>query len=555
MSNRNIPLTRPRGSVGRGAEACVDPGVIDGYLRDASGEVGTADAVFRPGSEADIAVVLRRAHREGIGVTVVACQTSTTASSVPREGWVLSTEKFVGIGAIDAPGLSAVCAAGEVLGVFQDRLAEDRLLYPPDPTSRYECSLGGSIACNASGPRSHRYGATRNWVRALRIVLSCGEVLEVRRGDWVVARGEAFQLEHAEEPEVCALHGGDGHDAVSLRSIRVPGFSLPAGIKHAVGYLGGDEVDLIDLFIGSEGTLGVVTEVEVELVPAPAGCFSFLAFFGSESGALDLIERTRADASQRTALRPDSLEWFDRASLDLIASAMPDFEVPGRAAVALFVEQMTGDDDQPGNSNLAEEWFALLDDCGALVDRAGGVRVALTFDQRDELRRVRHAVPTGVNERAARNGMPKLGTDLAVADGDLRNVVALYHQAAQSPVDLLDSATADSLRRELDAEVLPERLDAVTFGHVGDNHLHMNFLPRNPGELLLARTVYAELARRVIAMGGSVSAEHGIGKTKRAALRQQVGESGYADMLAVKRALDPGHVLGRGNLFEEAELS
>lgn len=545
-------LVPPRGRVGAGAVACDDPEIIGGYLRDASQLTGSASCLFRPENEADIAATLARAHREGVPLTVVAAQTSTTASSVPMEGWVLSTERLTEIGEVDAKGLSATCEPGVILGAFQARVAGEGLLFPPDPTSRYECSVGGAVLCNASGPRSHRYGATRNWVRGLRVVLTCGEVLELSRGQYVARRGECFELVHRRESAECALRESANELREGCTKVPVPGFSLGADIKNAAGYVGGDEVDLIDLFIGSEGTLGVVSEVHVELLPSPAGCLSLFVFFGSEASALDLIEQTRERNVGRSPMRPDSIEWFDRASLSLIAEAVPSFDVPDEAQVALFMEQMTSTEDP--DASLIEGWLELLEANGAIVEGAGAVRVAQTAEQHEQLRFVRHAVPTGVNERVAQNGMPKLGTDLAVGDAHLRTMLDLYHRAADAPLTLL----SDDVLRELttQCDVLeagaapPATLDAVSFGHVSDNHLHVNFLPQSEPELLLARSVIAELTHVAVGMGGSVSAEHGIGKTKRAALRQQVGECGVNEMLAVKKALDPRLVLGRGNLFE-----
>ncbi|MCP5041988.1 MAG: hypothetical protein GY944_13245, partial [bacterium] len=271
------------------------------------------------------------------------------------------------------------------------------------------------------------------------------------------------------------------------------------------------------------------------------------ACFDQEAAALDLVERARDAGRSGALVRPDSLEWFDRASLDLIEADTGGFEIPKTARVAVFVEQLIRADDAAQEEPLLDAWFTLLGDCGAAVESRAWVRVARTADQHEHLRRVRHAVPAGVNERAARNGMPKLGTDLAVPDARLRSVVELYHRAAQEPLGLLREGN----RRVLsDGEGAPTSLDTVTFGHVGDNHLHVNFLPVDARGLELAEHVYAELTRRVIALGGSPSAEHGIGKLKHAALRQYVGEVGLRDMLRVKRALDPRGVLGRGNLFE-----
>lgn len=544
-----IPVERPRGEVAGGATPCSDASIVAGYVRDASGRVGHAEALYRPQCEADVAAVLARAQREGAAVTVVAGQTSTTASSVPQGGWVLSMEKLARQHAAEPSTRTARCEAGANLGAFQDRLLEQGWLYPPDPTSRYECTLGGSIACNASGPRSHRFGATRSWIRALRVVLACGEVLALRRGQAVASHAEGFEIQHANDPACCAWASGG---KPRTTRIAAPRFAIPQDVKNASGYFGGSEVDLIDLFVGSEGTLGVVTEVEVALVPEPVDCLNLLACFPDEASALDLVERAREASREAKPIRADSLEWFDRASLELIEHALPEFACPPAAGAAVFIEQLMDEVEAQHATSKLEAWSALLQSTGALVDAPGGVRVAQTASQREALRRARHAVPVGVNERAARNGMPKLGTDFAVADAHLRTVVALYHEAAARPLEFLG---ADGRRALPPNAGYPANLEAVTFGHVGDNHLHMNFLPGSGAARVLSEHVYAELTRRVIALGGTPSAEHGIGKIKRAALRQRLGDVGYAEMLQLKRALDPNGSLGRGNLFDECETA
>jgi D-lactate dehydrogenase (cytochrome) len=136
----------------------------------------------------------------------------------------------------------------------------------------------------------------------------------------------------------------------------------------------------------------------------------------------------------------------------------------------------------------------------------------------------------------------------------MRELLALYERASREPWALLDAAGRAALLAELDAQDpeqagIPDQLDTVSFGHIGDNHLHVNFLPTSPAGLALARAVYAQLTRRAIALGGTPSAEHGIGKIKHAALRELVGAEGIEGMRRVKRALDPSGCLGRGNLF------
>ena len=137
------------------------------------------------------------------------------------------------------------------------------------------------------------------------------------------------------------------------------------------------------------------------------------------------------------------------------------------------------------------------------------------------MRALRHAIPAGVNERVVRNGMPKVGTDLAVPDAALDAMMDAYEAA---PVD------------------------HVLFGHIGDNHLHLNLLPRTPAELATAKAYYDELARLAIRLGGTVSAEHGIGKTKVHQLGWMIGDDTVKAFRALKRFVDPGWILGRGNI-------
>jgi D-lactate dehydrogenase (cytochrome) len=518
--------------VGEGVRVIVDPGVIAGYLQDASLHTGRAEALFRPRCEAEVAAIVARAQREGVPVTVVAAQTSTTASSVPEGGWILSTEKLAGMGAVDSAARRALCEPGLNLEAFQAAVEEHGLFYPPDPTSRADCTVGGSVACNASGARSHRFGATRHWVRALRVVLPCGEVVALERGRHRVDHAVGFEVEHGDG---CALERG------GVQSLPIPGFAFADGVKNATGLFGGAEIDPIDLFIGGEGTLGVVTEVEVDLIPAPGGSLDLFVCVPDEDTGLALVEEARACGRRGEVVRPDSLEWFDRASLALIDEDGAALPVPANAHAAIYIEQLCETAEAARSDELLDAWFALLRRVGGELDDEANVVLATTHAEREVLHRARHAVPVGVNERAARNAMPKLGTDLAVDDAHLRDVMALYRLAREVPLQLL----GDGVRSDLVADSVA----SVTFGHVGDNHLHMNFLPKNASERALAEAVRDELTTRVIAWGGSPSAEHGIGKLKCAALRQRVGEGAYGEMLATRLALDPAQILGRGNLF------
>ena len=463
-------------------ELITDPGVLEGYLTDASNTRGRADGLFRPRNAEEVAEVLARATAEGVPVTVTAQRTSTTGGPVPDGGWLLSTERLNRILSLDE------AEAGVILGAFQTEVERAGRFFPPDPTSRAECTLGAALACNASGARTFRYGPARPWVEEVELVTPTGEILRATRQTPIPAGWP------------------------------VPRWPLPQ-VKTAAGYEPAD--NLLDLAIGQEGTLGVLTRARVRLTDLPRGVLSLIAFFPDTPSLLAMVTRAR-DGAQRPgrpatpgSLNPRAIEYFDRHSLDLVRARVPD--LPDAAHGALFLE-IEHDGEAP-----IEAWYEALLDGGALID---ATIVAEDAAGRARLSAVRHAVPAGVNEQIVRNGMPKVGTDFAVPDAALPQMMAAY-----------------------EAVTLPH----ILFGHIGDNHLHCNLLPRDAAELQAARALYRALALQAVALGGTVSAEHGIGKLKRGLLAEMVGPDTLAAFVALKRAVDPSWILGRGTMLDVPE--
>lgn len=463
-------------------DVVTDPSILEGYLTDASNVRGHADALLRPASADEVAEIVRHCQANAIPLTVAAARTSTTAAPVPFGGWVMSTERLSRVIAIDEH--TATAEAGVYLGALQSEIEARGRFYPPDPTSRNECTLGASIACNASGARTFRYGPTRPWVLALDVVLPTGERRMFRRGDPVPADWPAPRWR---EPDV----------------------------KTAAGYA--PPRDALDLFIGQEGTLGVVVGATVRLTTLPAGVVGLFAYFPSRAHAVAFVERSRAAAraDRHGPLSPRCLEYFDHHCLSFARERIGG--VPDDARAALFCEQEI---EACGEDAHLAAWWDALSECGALVD---ATVVATDPAGQEQLRALRHAVPAGINERVIGNGMPKVGTDLAVPDAALTEMMERYEAAP---------------------------MDHVLFGHIGDNHLHLNLLPTSAAELERARVFYAELARRAVALGGTVSAEHGIGKLKKAYLAMMVDADTLARFRALKRHLDPAWILGRGTLFD-----
>lgn len=447
------------------------------YLIDASGFQGSADRAFAPESEAALAGILREAASGAIPVTIAGAGTGLTGGRVPQGGWVVSLERLNRIEI--HPGF-AVCGAGALLQDLQSAAAQGRQFYAPDPTE-WGASLGGTIATNASGSRSFQYGDTRRHVRALRVVLASGEILALRRGE-----KPPFDL---------------------------PSIDPPATTKNTAGYFLRPDMDFLDLFIGSEGTLGVITEAEITLLPAPEALFTGVVFFDSDSAALDAVKAWRPLKSASLRM----LEYMDEASLRLLRSRFP--EIPAEARAALLIEQEAGKSD-----DVEEAWIERLEAAHALLEASW---FATSAADRERFRKFRHAVPEAVNDLIRKNSLTKMGSDFAVPVEKNGEMLRIYREA-------------------LDRE-FPGRY--VVFGHIGDAHLHANILPAGPDEWRRAKELMTRFATEAVALGGTVSAEHGLGKRKKDLLPIQFNPEQIAAMRGVKARLDPRNLLGQGTLF------
>jgi D-lactate dehydrogenase (cytochrome) len=480
-------------------------------LSDASNlRGGFADSIKYPSSAGQVSEILRESYYEDLPVTVSGGGTGIVGGRVPFGGVVLSTRALNRISGIekqsDGTGVGRA-EAGVVLRDFSRAVTSEGLFYPPDPTE-WSCFIGGTIATNASGARTFRYGPTRNYVNGLRLALSNGDLFEIKRGEFFAGWDGGFSL------PVCER----------VISGRIPGYSMPATRKNAAGYFCRPGMDLIDLFIGSEGTLAVVIEAELKLLPAPAEILGGIVFFAQDEQLLDLVARLRdsANTNKNSPIRPISIEYFDGNSLNFLRSKFDS--IPVNAAGAVFFEQeIESNDDE-----TMEAWYSLLESSGALLDESW---FAENESDRARLKEFRHALPVLVNEWLTRHGQKKISTDMAVPDSEFAAMFEFYK-----------------------SELQQSGLKSVTFGHIGDNHLHVNILPADDAESAKARKLYSTFIHRAVAAGGTVSAEHGIGKLKREYLMVQFGENGIREMAALKRLFDPKGILGRGNMIPEEFL-
>lgn len=448
-----------------------DRTVRESYAADASGLHLVPETVARPGSVEEVIELLRRATADRMPVTCAGAQTSTTGASITDKGMLMSLRALDRISPIDEATRTIKVGPGALVGEIKRTVAAAGLLFAPDPTSEEESTIGGAIACNASGARTFKYGATRKHVQAIKVVLANGELMEFRRTN----------LE-----------------------------------KNTVGYAFAH--DPIDWFIGSEGTLGIVVEAELALLPLPAHVVGLAIFFRSEEEALRFVVATR---ESRTVV-PRCIEYFDQQAIEIARTVAQDGILPGSGVAMIYVEEEVGDDLDLTLGRWSE-----------LIERISPDFDPVVFDGEASLRearKIRHSIPATMNERGSRcrdAGGRKVSTDWAVP----------YHKVAEAV------STARALAKGRGVE------QPVIYGHAGNGHPHQNFIARDAKELATIEEIVEQTLKRVLALGGTVAAEHGIGKIKRRWLPLQMNGLQIAMMTAVKRELDPLGILAPGNIL------
>jgi D-lactate dehydrogenase (cytochrome) len=489
-----------------------DEAVVSAFLSDAAHVPGGfAAGVAAPRTEGEVAALVVAADR----VLPVGAQSSLTGGATPRGEVVLNTRALT---SIEAPqGREIRVGAGVPLAALQRTLAARGLYYPPVPTFDGAC-VGGTIATNAAGAATFKHGSTRDWVRAMTVVLASGDVLDLRRGEVTASPDGWFEVQRS--------------DGAVVR-VRVPTYSMPEVSKLSAGYFARPRMDLIDLFIGSEGTLGVIVEAALEVIPLPRRLVALVRCDG-DAQALGLTTALRAAAvgvDSAAGLDVSAVEYMDDRSL----RAVPD-EAFARAGVArpssesvLLLIQIEADADEAAVVNRLHELLAssrITDD--PIVALQGDTRGAQRlFD-------LREAVPASVNALVAaakarvHPEIQKTAADPVVPFSRLADSIALYRTAFES-----------------------RGLDYAIWGHLSDGNLHPNLIPRTLDDVHRGREAILEIARGVIAMGGAPLAEHGVGRStlKQRQLRELYGEGGIAQMREVKRALDPTAKLAPGVLF------
>ncbi len=429
-------------------------------------------AVISPRAEQEIGVVLQLANKYRVPVTVRGRGTTLMGSAAPvRGGWVLDMLKLKKI-SIDADAGLAHVEAGATTGNIQRAAEAKGWFYPPDPSSKEYCTIGGNIACNAGGMHGGKYGVTRDFVVALRGFLPTGELVQ-----W----GTATK-------------------------------------KFAAGF------NLRDLWIGSEGMLGVVTGAVLKLIPQPAARWTLLTAFTDEVAALKaarVLFRSRVQPAICEFLDRESVLCAERATGRTVFPGQPFDSAQGGAARPVILLEFAG-----AVSEVEDLKFEVLAWARA---QALAFQEARNRDEVEQLWAVRRKCSGAMFEL----GDAKLNEDIVIP---MRN----YEKFARF---------LTRLKRE-------SRLPIPTFGHVADGNLHVNIMYHraNPTETKAAEAAVQKLMETVVALGGAISGEHGIGLAKTPFLRLQHRPAQVKAMQAVKRALDPRGICNPGKMFEVVRI-
>ena len=512
--------------------ANTDEALIERYLDDAAHYPGgQAEAVVRPRTVDELSAFLREPRK----VLAVGAQSSLTGGATPQGDVVIATEL---LNSVEVRGDRIHVGAGVTLQAVQDALATRGRWLPPVPTF-LGAFAGGAVATGAAGAATFKYGTVREWVDRLTIVLAGGDILEVTRGECIASAEGTFEIE----------------TSTGVRVVRLPRLAMPDVPKKSAGYFVEPEMDLIDLFIGSEGTLGVIAAVTFRTALLPAGVCRAFVPAATEAGGIALVDELRRQAAATwhsgdpNGIDISAIEHIDARSIDIVCEdgvdRKLDIHLPRGSGIVLLIDlelspaHAAADSwrviesalDRAATDSPLTRFCRLLDRHHALDD----AEIALPGDRSRAaaFAELREAVPAGVNRRVAAakqqdGGISKTAADMIVPCDRFAEMMAVC--------------------RRLFAE---RGLDLAVWGHISDGNVHPNVIPRSADDVRQGRDAILELGDAVIAMGGCPLAEHGVGRNpvKQALLRRLYGESGMAAMRALKLSLDPHDILASGVIF------
>ncbi len=444
-----------------GAEhVLTDPEQLVPYGHDES-DLGDfpPQVVVRVGSASEVSAILRLCGDQGVPVTPSAARSGKSGGSLPVHGGLsLSVERLNRILAIRKEDLTGTVQAGVITGDYMKAVEAQGLFYPPDPASLAFCTLGGNVAENAGGPRALKYGVTREYILGLEVVLPTGEILRTGKRT----------------------------------------------IKGVAGY------DITALIVGSEGMLGVVTEITTKLLPLPREVQTGLCLFKDSGAASRAVSAVLA-----AGVLPRALEFIDDVAIAASAAAKAPFQFPPSCGAAVLVEV---------DGNVPEACSREIERVGEICQREGAIDVLLaqSESQRRDIWETRRRV--SINLKALHP--LKISEDIAVPRSRIPDMVA-----------------------EIRAIGGKLGLQVSCYGHAGDGNLHANVLYDRPEERPRVDEAVGDMLRAAIGMGGTITGEHGVGLAKKEFLELEQGPDLIALQRRLKALFDPKGILNPGKMF------
>lgn len=447
--------------LGAGLVRVGDDDFLAQYGRDESHLSGHPPvAVVFAEERGHVEAVMRFAVEEGIPVTPCAARTGKSGGSIPLLGGIaLSLERMDRILSLEPQNLTVTLQPGVITGDLMKAVEEVGLFYPPDPNSWETCTIGGNVATNAGGPLALKYGVTGDYVLGLEAVLPGGEVIRTGRRT----------------------------------------------LKGVAGY------DLTSLLVGSEGTLAVITEITLRLVPRPSEIRTALCIFPDNLSAARAVTNVLS-----RGILPRTLELFDDAAI-AASSARGPFRFPAEAGAAILAET-DGDDGDAVMATLAR--------LGEIALEAGAIDVliAQTESQRRDLWATRRQVSGALKQLYPR----KISEDVAVPLGSIPAAIERFKEIGRV-----------------------HGFDVATYGHAGDGNLHTNVLYHRDDELPAVEACLADLMAATLEFGGTITGEHGVGLAKKPYLPWEQGEGLIALQRNLKAVFDPKGLLNPGKILPD----
>jgi len=483
----------------------LDQDIIGGFAKDSSNLPGQAGGLCRPKSERECAAILRACSRAGIPCTISAGRSNLTGSATPEGGVVISTVQMMTPEVrVDMDSKTVRAPVGIILEDLRREVLKQSggtLIFPVDPTSRADATVGGALACNASGFTPGEIGAIRHWVKSIDFLLPDGFKITARRGE-LVSRDGRFLLQR------------DGREI----TWPVPRYSRPP-IKNAGGPFSAPsgELDFVDLVVGSEGLFGLVTACTLQLAERPSDYLDLFFSLPAEENAIVFLDYLRSNLKGGLGSL-SALEYFGVNCRRFMTHEQRLFR--GNNQVGVYIQvPLTGQT----ADDAAAEWFERLvaSACGLDEDA-----VMILDNDRDRamFMEARHSMPANAVEVVQHHGTYTIMTDTVVPPDRFREFLAFTHNIIRA-----------------------EKLDYLSFGHLGDCHLHFTILPEQ-AQLKRATEIYDAIVAESARLGGVYSGEHGTGKRKRRDFLQCYGPDAVEQVRQCKGAVDPDFILNRGNV-------